>query len=161
MNDMAWAVEFKDFVYRIVFDCERCGNCCRNIEESDKGKILVREGTTICQYFQEPNICTIYKNRPECCKKFPVFAGGEMYKYRTCPEYRRYSLFLSRRAQNLFCGPYSWYKEKRKKKKRVYTIYSLRIERLTRGLLTGYRIPVPRAFDEIDASRLEGGRNKC
>lgn len=107
---MAWAVEFSQYVYRIIFDCDKCGNCCRHIGEHDKGIIPVKPGTTECLYLADGNICTIYNKRPECCRRYPVYAGGLQHRHDYCPEFRRYYLFYSRRYRRLRNEPYGFYK---------------------------------------------------
>ena len=50
-----------------MFNCERCGACCRNVGKTELGKLLALPNG-ICKYLnQETNLCTIYKNRPIYC----------------------------------------------------------------------------------------------
>jgi hypothetical protein len=52
----------------LVFPCEKCGNCCRNLSNSPLYKEL-DTGYGICRYFDEStNECTIYENRPLICR---------------------------------------------------------------------------------------------
>lgn len=49
-----------------MFQCERCGCCCRNLNKSDIYAMLDR-GDGICKYLKG-NDCTIYENRPLLCQ---------------------------------------------------------------------------------------------
>ena len=147
-KDMAWAVEFKNYVYRVLFNCDKCGNCCRHILPSDEKKLPIKEGTTICRYLDEiTNRCTIYRDRPDCCRLFPVYGGNERYKIDYCPEYKRFYYFRARRNRYSVCEPYGWYKKPRGKE--LITVYRLKGGRLTPGFLTGALIPVPIHLDEV------------
>jgi len=48
--------------FLIPYIFQLCGNCCRLAFEVP------------CVYFEEPNICNIYTNRPPSCKHFPISA---------------------------------------------------------------------------------------
>lgn len=49
-----------------MFKCDKCGECCRNLDKSDLYKDLDR-GDGICKYLYE-NICSIYEERPLLCR---------------------------------------------------------------------------------------------
>ena len=51
-----------------MFDCERCGCCCRQVGSTIWGKAMADE-QGICRYLdQERNICEIYEQRPDICR---------------------------------------------------------------------------------------------
>ena len=50
-----------------MFECDKCGLCCRRVGDSPLGKVLALP-SGICKHFnQETNLCTIYKDRPIIC----------------------------------------------------------------------------------------------
>lgn len=49
-----------------MFNCSKCGMCCRNLNKSDLYKELDR-GDGICKYLQE-DLCGIYEDRPLLCR---------------------------------------------------------------------------------------------
>lgn len=49
-----------------MFKCDMCGECCRNLKESELYAELDR-GDGICKYL-EGNLCSIYENRPLLCR---------------------------------------------------------------------------------------------
>lgn len=49
-----------------MFECNNCGECCRNLDKSDIYKALDR-GDGVCKYLME-NSCSIYKDRPLLCR---------------------------------------------------------------------------------------------
>lgn len=49
-----------------MFPCDRCGNCCRNLDRSPLYKELDR-GDGVCRYLKE-NLCSIYSKRPLLCR---------------------------------------------------------------------------------------------
>ena len=50
-----------------MFQCTKCGLCCRNLKNSDLYKDL-DNGNGICIHLDtETNLCKIYNNRPEKC----------------------------------------------------------------------------------------------
>lgn len=69
-----------------MFNCERCGCCCRNLDKSDIYAPLNR-GDGVCKYLKG-NDCSIYKNRPVLCQidesyeKFfsEIITRGNFYK---------------------------------------------------------------------------------
>lgn len=49
-----------------MFQCEKCGQCCRHLDRSDIYKELNR-GDGICIYLKD-NLCSIYETRPILCR---------------------------------------------------------------------------------------------
>lgn len=50
-----------------MFQCQRCGSCCRSLSQSELYSDLDR-GDGICQYLDTvTNLCQIYDNRPLKC----------------------------------------------------------------------------------------------
>lgn len=50
----------------IEFECSQCGECCRNLNNSEIYKFLDR-GDGICKYLNG-NLCSIYNRRPLLCR---------------------------------------------------------------------------------------------
>lgn len=75
-----------------MFQCNKCGQCCRNLNKSDLYKELDR-GDGVCKYLKE-NQCSVYEDRPllcridECYEKFfnKQYTLDEYYKlnYEVC-----------------------------------------------------------------------------
>ena len=49
-----------------MFHCDKCGECCRNLNLSPVYKEL-HDGDGVCRYLKG-NICSIYENRPIICR---------------------------------------------------------------------------------------------
>jgi len=49
-----------------MYECDKCGTCCRNLNKSTIYKDLDR-GDGTCKYL-EGNLCSIYFNRPKFCR---------------------------------------------------------------------------------------------
>ena len=49
-----------------MFICDKCGQCCRNLNNSELYSNLDR-GDGVCRYLAG-NLCTIYENRPLICR---------------------------------------------------------------------------------------------
>lgn len=49
-----------------MFECNRCGECCRNLNKADIYKELDR-GDGICKYLKGDD-CSIYEDRPLLCR---------------------------------------------------------------------------------------------
>lgn len=49
-----------------MFECDKCGKCCRNLQSSPIYKDL-HNGNGICRYL-DGNICSIYEDRPLFCR---------------------------------------------------------------------------------------------
>ena len=47
--------------------CSECGNCCR-LGGANYDALKRSDGSPVCKYFEEPNICTIYETRPWFCR---------------------------------------------------------------------------------------------
>lgn len=50
----------------MMFPCDQCGECCRNLKLSDLYKDLDR-GDGVCKYLSG-NLCSIYESRPLLCR---------------------------------------------------------------------------------------------
>lgn len=50
----------------MMFDCDKCGECCRNLDKSPIYAQLDR-GDGTCRYLVG-NLCSIYENRPILCR---------------------------------------------------------------------------------------------
>lgn len=50
----------------MMFKCDKCGECCRNLQFSKLYKDLDR-GDGVCKYL-EGNLCSIYQERPLLCR---------------------------------------------------------------------------------------------
>lgn len=49
-----------------MFQCDKCGECCRHLDLSPIYHSLDR-GDGVCKYLSG-NLCTIYENRPLLCR---------------------------------------------------------------------------------------------
>lgn len=49
-----------------MFKCDKCGECCRNLQKSSLYKDL-HNGDGICRYLRG-NECSIYEERPLICR---------------------------------------------------------------------------------------------
>lgn len=50
-----------------VFNCDKCGLCCQNLNKSELYNDL-NDGTGVCVYFDKKSkLCMIYENRPLKC----------------------------------------------------------------------------------------------
>lgn len=50
-----------------IFDCDKCGLCCRNLKKTFLSESLNR-GDGVCKNFDEKNnLCKIYHSRPLIC----------------------------------------------------------------------------------------------
>lgn len=49
-----------------MFPCDRCGECCRNLQLSALYRDLDR-GDGVCRYL-DGNLCSIYQTRPLLCR---------------------------------------------------------------------------------------------
>ena len=69
-----------------MFECSKCGNCCKHLERSELYKELDR-GDGICRYLSD-SICTIYDKRPLLCRIdesydsifYEIYTKEEYYK---------------------------------------------------------------------------------
>jgi len=50
----------------MMFNCSKCGECCKHLDMSELYKELDR-GDGVCKYLEE-NICSIYNERPLLCR---------------------------------------------------------------------------------------------
>lgn len=65
----------------MMFKCDRCGQCCRNIGMSPIYAEL-NDGTGKCKYLNG-NLCSIYNERPLLCRideGYEAFFKGTMTK---------------------------------------------------------------------------------
>ena len=49
-----------------MFECDKCGECCRNLDKSPVYSELDR-GDGVCRYL-DGNLCSIYEKRPLICR---------------------------------------------------------------------------------------------
>lgn len=49
-----------------MFMCDKCGECCRNLDKSSIYADL-HSGNGVCKYL-DGNMCSIYENRPLLCR---------------------------------------------------------------------------------------------
>ncbi|MHD0317892.1 YkgJ family cysteine cluster protein [Fusobacterium sp. THCT1E2] len=49
-----------------MFECNKCGECCRNLDKSPIYNEL-HDGDGLCRYLRG-NICSIYSERPLLCR---------------------------------------------------------------------------------------------
>lgn len=49
-----------------MFHCDKCGQCCRNLNRSDLYASL-HNGDGICRYLRN-DLCSIYEKRPLLCR---------------------------------------------------------------------------------------------
>lgn len=64
-----------------MFECDACGECCRNLNKSDLYKDLDR-GDGVCKYLKG-NLCSIYDERPLLCRvdeSFELYFKNTMSK---------------------------------------------------------------------------------
>ena len=84
----------------VQIDCKTCGNCCRKlhivVDSEDIGRLAHRQGISIEGFEQKftisdgegtsmfealpcpfliGNICSVYEDRPKCCRDFPHLHG--------------------------------------------------------------------------------------
>lgn len=51
-----------------VFECDRCGACCRHLNLFGSAYVWLDRGDGVCRNFDlETNLCKIYENRPLIC----------------------------------------------------------------------------------------------
>lgn len=80
-----------------MFECDKCGNCCRNLKMSELYSDLDR-GDGVCKYLVG-NLCSIYEKRPLKCnidKSYDEFFSKTMSReefyeenYRVCEKLKR------------------------------------------------------------------------
>ena len=81
----------------MMFNCDMCGECCRNLQYSDIYKDL-DSGNGVCRYL-DGNLCSIYNERPlkcrddDCYDKFfaDKMTREEYYQenYKMCEELKK------------------------------------------------------------------------
>ena len=82
----------------IMFHCDQCGECCRNLDKSPLYKDLDR-GDGVCRYLCG-NLCSIYETRPLLCRVdacYELFfqelvSRDEFYEmnYRVCRKFKKH-----------------------------------------------------------------------
>lgn len=80
-----------------MFECDKCGECCRNLHKSSIYKEL-HDGDGVCRHLKG-NLCAIYDDRPlfcridECYELFfeDTFSYDEYVKlnYKYCEELKK------------------------------------------------------------------------
>ena len=56
-----------------MYQCEKCGACCRNLDKSEIYKHLDR-GDGCCKYYNdETKLCSIYDSRPIICRVDDIY----------------------------------------------------------------------------------------
>lgn len=50
-----------------LFDCDRCGICCKNIRRSFFYDVTLDRGDGVCKHLTAENLCAIYAARPIFC----------------------------------------------------------------------------------------------
>lgn len=83
-----------------MFNCDKCGECCRHIKGIPLYKDLDR-GDGVCKYLHE-NLCSIYEERPLKCRVddcYELFFKMQMTKeefyqinYRICKQLKNKEL---------------------------------------------------------------------
>lgn len=54
-------------IEKIIFNCDKCGICCKNLDKNEIYATLNR-GDGVCKNLDEnTNLCKIYNNRPLLC----------------------------------------------------------------------------------------------
>lgn len=60
--------------------CDKCGLCCRNLNLNEIYSPL-HDGTGVCRYLNEDNLCLIYHDRPLLCNIERSYEIIFKYKY--------------------------------------------------------------------------------
>ncbi|MFH1770350.1 MAG: YkgJ family cysteine cluster protein [archaeon] len=54
------------------WECQQCGKCCRGVIVSKRKSLsIIKDGSPICKFLSEDNLCTNYKERPFICRAYP------------------------------------------------------------------------------------------
>lgn len=64
-----------------MFKCDKCGECCRHLDESELYQELDR-GDGVCKFLTD-NLCSIYDKRPLLCRvdeSYELFFKSKMTK---------------------------------------------------------------------------------
>ncbi|MBQ9480439.1 MAG: YkgJ family cysteine cluster protein [Selenomonadaceae bacterium] len=82
-----------------MFDCERCGRCCRRVGRTALGEdMALLDGS--CRYLDKAtNLCTIYERRPLICR-VDDFYDAYMSKAMTREEFYRRNKNVCRMFRN-------------------------------------------------------------
>ena len=81
----------------MMFPCDKCGACCRNLHLSPLYTELDR-GDGVCKYLSE-NLCSIYESRPLLCR---VDESYEKFfkEVMSIEEYYRINLDVCKKLKN-------------------------------------------------------------
>lgn len=81
-----------------MFKCDKCGECCRNLDKSPLYDQL-HDGDGTCRYL-EGNLCSIYETRPVLCqvdKSYDLYFKDimtrqeyEILNYEACKKIKKY-----------------------------------------------------------------------
>lgn len=64
-----------------MFKCDKCGECCRHLDESELYQEIDR-GDGVCKFLTD-NLCSIYDKRPLLCRvdeSYELFFKSKMTK---------------------------------------------------------------------------------
>ncbi len=68
----------------MMFDCDKCGCCCKNLKKSNLYLELDR-GDGVCKYLSN-NLCLIYEDRPLLCR-IDEYYDKYLYQFMDREEY--------------------------------------------------------------------------
>lgn len=57
----------------VVYQCEKCGACCRNLDKSEIYMHLDRGDGCCIYYNDETKLCSIYDSRPIICRVDDIY----------------------------------------------------------------------------------------
>lgn len=80
----------------IMFPCDCCGCCCKNLSKTKEHMKLDR-GDGVCRYLQN-NLCSIYEHRPLACRideNYELFYSDKM----TLEEYYRLGIEVCKKLK--------------------------------------------------------------
>lgn len=89
-----------------MFNCDKCGICCRSITLSNIYSHLDR-GDGVCRYFNdEANLCSIYAERPDICNVDKMY---KIYYYKIFPkdEFYKVNKECCLKLREMFMGRYN------------------------------------------------------
>jgi Fe-S-cluster containining protein len=73
----------------MIFECKKCGQCCRNIGKTGLLKEYENENGE-CIHLTKDNLCDIYENRPDICNVKKMYEL-HFQQYMTYKEYLQYN----------------------------------------------------------------------
>ena len=82
-QNVSLRIIYKQFLFEMVingfefgisemFECKRCGLCCKNIKNIPELKDY-HNGDGVCVHLTHDNLCEIYNNRPDICDVNKMF----------------------------------------------------------------------------------------